>query len=628
MTNSRARASSKGVWAALLVLCALAGADGVAEAGKKRVVVLDFEGPKSGRFHDDLVRLLKKTQTVISTDKWNESAEAMDASDVSDKNIKKVAKKLKVDAVVEGRIEKRRDEFILHLKLHSGTSGQVDSSVDTKAEGPKIDGRAQREIKDELLGPLGGGGGSSADDDDDKPAKGGKKADDDDDDAPKHGAFSKHANGKGGSKADDDDDKPAKGGKAVKKADDDDDKVPPKKAAAKGGSKADDDDDKLPAKGSKKPDDDDDKLPAKGSKKPDDDDKLPAKGGKKPDDDDDKVPPKKVAAKGVKKVDADDDKLPAKGGKKPAAKSDDAEDDDHRSAKRRVASHDDDGNEVEANATRAPLDTATALSPGERTVDADFGLSMELRQLTFKYTKTLLQKPPGYQGKPVPGFAIDTTIYPLSYGHTRDDLLKNIGINVSGSRVFKLNTQVANNGIKPDPDHPTPTSYHSFDSRFGFGGVFRYAFGQSPTAPVVIGGLGYSDQQFSIAFQSAKNQSGIPNVRYKSVEPSAGVRFPITEKIIANLDVKIMAMLDTGQIQGVTQYGTSKVTGFEGTVGADYLITPNIFARVAFHAETIGFTFQGNGFASNNRDMDPTTQDVTGARDNYFGGMATVGYAY
>jgi hypothetical protein len=28
------------------------------------------------------------------------------------------------------------------------------------------------------------------------------------------------------------------------------------------------------------------------------------------------------------------------------------------------------------------------------------------------------------------------------------------------------------------------------------------------------------------------------------------------------------------------------------------------------------------------RDGDPTTQDVTAARDNYFGGMLTVGYAY
>jgi hypothetical protein len=647
MMNSRSRASRTGVWAALLVLCALVGAGGVAEAGKKRVVVLDFEGPKGNKFHDDLVRLIKKTHTVVSTDKWNGTAEEMGASDVSEKNLKKVAKKLKVDAIVEGKIEKRRDEFIIRLKLHAGSSGeQIGNPVDTKAESAKIDGRAQRDIKDELLdaidnvdGHAGGGG----DDDDDKSVakKGGKKTDDDDDDKPTKkgfGRLSDDARGgdkvtkKGGKKTDDDDDKSVakKGGKKTddddkpaklaktddddkpaklaKKTDDDkpvklakktddDDKLPPKKVG-----KPADDDDKLPPKKAGKPADDD-KLPPKKAGKPADDDKLPPKKAGNPGDDDDKLPPKKVAKK------TDDDKLQPK---KAAKKTD-----DDKPVKKRVAVRsDDDNNELEAEASPR-VDPATALSPGERAIDAVLGLSFTMRRLAFGIRPGLLATPPAYKGNPLPGATIDATVYPLAIGHARADLLKNLGLNLTFDRAFKLTTKDAK-GMQ----------YAGASGRFGFGAVFRYAFGRSPTAPVVLGSLGYSSQAFSITTSSSANMSGIPNVRYKSIEPGVGIRFPITPKIIANLDVKTMAMLDAGQIQAQTQYGTTDLLAFEGSIGADYLVTPNIFARAAFHAETIGMKFHGNGTLSNLRDNDPTTQDVLTARDNYFGGMVTVGYLY
>ena len=51
-------------------------------------------------------------------------------------------------------------------------------------------------------------------------------------------------------------------------------------------------------------------------------------------------------------------------------------------------------------------------------------------------------------------------------------------------------------------------------------------------------------------------------------------------------------------------------------------------ARAALRLETIGYTFKGNGTQSNARDNDPTTRDVSGARDSYFGGMVTAGYLY
>ena len=129
MTNSRSRSSTSKLLAALVVACAVVGATGVAHAERKRVVVLDFEGPKGEKFHDDLVRLLKKTHTVVPTHQWNGTAEQLDAATTLERDVRRVAKRLKVDAIVEGKIEKRRDAFLIHLKLREGKTGEVVRSM-------------------------------------------------------------------------------------------------------------------------------------------------------------------------------------------------------------------------------------------------------------------------------------------------------------------------------------------------------------------------------------------------------------------------------------------------------------------------------------------------------------------
>ena len=587
-TRSRSRASRTRLWAVLVVLCAVAGAGGVAEAGRKRVVVLDFEGPKGDQFHDELVKLIKKTHTVVPTDKWNGTAEELDASAVSEKNIKKVAKKLKIDAVVEGKIEKRREAFIIRLKLHEGRSGElVGNAIDTKAEGPRIDGRAQRDLKDELVGAIDNVEANhlSGGDDDDDARPSGKKA------AKKTG--------------DDGDDAKPFGKKAAKKTDDDGDDARP--SGKKGAKKTDDDDDKPVKKGFSKHSDDErgsDKVDKKGAKKPDDDD-------------DDKLPARKLA----KKSRTDDDQPSSPKGSKvgKANKSDDDGDDpaDTRAKKKKVASDDDDGGTAEAEVdTRAPVDADTALSPGERALDAVIGMSLTARQMSFVFRPDLTARPPGYRGGPVPGAMIDATVYPLAVGHKRSDFLKNLGLSLMYDRVIVVNSK-----------DMTGKVYASTESRFGVGAVFRYAFNRTATSPVVIGSLGYSNQAFTIA-SSGGTMIGIPNVQYSIFEPGAGLRYPVTEKLIAGLDLKLMAIASTGQIQNADQYGSASVLGVEGALGVDYLITRNIFARAAFRAETIGYSFKGTGALSNARDGNPATLDVAGARDTYIGGMATVGYLY
>src|ERR1043165_4002186 len=135
MTNSRSSDSRSRLCAIAVAACMVLGAHGAEAGGRKRVVVLEFEGPKSEKFHDDLVRLIEKTHTVVPAEKWNGTAEQLGAGTRSDRDVKKVARKLKVDAIVEGKIEKRRDEFIIRLKLRAGKSGEmIGASIDTKAE--------------------------------------------------------------------------------------------------------------------------------------------------------------------------------------------------------------------------------------------------------------------------------------------------------------------------------------------------------------------------------------------------------------------------------------------------------------------------------------------------------------
>lgn len=526
MTNSRSIASTSKLVAIAVAVAAVLAAGGVAEAGRKRVVVLDFDGPKGDKFHDDLVRLIKKSHTVVPTDKWNGAAGQLGAGTLSGKDVKKVARKLKIDAVVEGKVEKRRDEFIIRLRLHAGKSGElVGDSIDTKAEGPRIDGRAQKDLKDELVGAI----------DNLESNHDGEGGDDEADEPPAH-----------------------KAGKAAKvDAKDDDDDKPAKKPAAK----------------------------------PADDTRVAAKD-----------PPKKPAAR---PADEDDDKLPPRKSSKSAAK------------KKVAARDDDDVAEVDAERRSVPLGGAAALSPGQRFLDAAAGLSVTRRTLLFSFSPTLRAVPPKYVGVPAPGALVDITAYPLALGHSRSDVYKDIGLELTYDRVLKLNSKA------PTADGMSTVTYSTLESRFALSGVFRYAFSRSPTSPVVLGMFGYERQQFNIL-----GKVTLPDVKYSMFAPGAGIRFPVISKLTLAADVKLLLPTSTGMIQDPDQYGEAKVVGFDGTFGADYLILPNVFVRAAGHYEVISFNFQGTGNQSNARDGNPATQDVSGAKDTYVGGMVTVGYVY
>ncbi len=646
MMNSRSRASTSrlaGIAALVVAVFAFGLAAAPADAApRKRVVVLDFDGPKADKFHEDVLRLVKKNYTLVPTDKWNGTAEELGATKPTDANVKKVAKKLKIDGVITGKIEKRRDEYLVHLKLRNGKTGGVSNSADTKSSGPRLDGKASTDVKDELLDAieqLGAGGGKGGDDDAD--------SSDDDADAKPAAATPKK--------------KPAAVKKPVASDDDDDDAdarpaaAPKKKPAAVKKPAAASDDDDLPADapkhsgfGKKKPaavkkpavaDDDEDAADAK-----------PAASAKKP-------PPPAVKKKPAVDPDAghapdathdDDDsplkasntkrpatKTPPPAAKKPADDGDDASTDDDSGAAtgKKVAAKgdDEDGGSVEKGTgdgdTGGLVDIAAPLSPGQRAVDANLGLSFTARKLNFTHTAALTNTPPGYNGVPVAGAFIDATVFPLAIGHKRKGIATGFGLALTYDKVLHVTSQVRYTDANMASQVATlPTK----SSRFSIGAVFRYAFNDSATSPVIGAELRYGKQLFSVnaTLPGGAGVADIPSVDYAAIMPSVNFHYPVSPKLEIITMAGLQLISAAGQISQADQYGPASVLGIDFSLGADYAIKKNIFVRAAFNVETIGFSFKGTGTLSNNRDMDPTQQDVFGARDTYLGGAVTVGYLY
>lgn len=212
MTTSRSTASPSSLAARLLGLLGLVVAalilfqpsDALA---RRRLVVLDFEGDKAEDFRDEVEKFLKKSHSVVPRSKWDGAAEDLGATRLNDKNVKKVAKKLSIDGVVTGEVEKRSSRYYVTLVLRDGTSGKAAATIELVERSPRFSSDGKATLSDELLPAI-----------DDLTSAGDEGDDEADDDG---GGFGRGKAGRGkGRDADGDDD-----------ADEDDDRGKGSKAA-------------------------------------------------------------------------------------------------------------------------------------------------------------------------------------------------------------------------------------------------------------------------------------------------------------------------------------------------------------------------------------------------------------
>ncbi len=622
MTSSRSIGStSKRVLLALLVLCALAG---VAQA-KKRVVVIDFTGPKADGFQAQIEGVIKRSASLVSAEKWNAAADDIGGK-MNAKTIAKIAGKLNVDGVVVGSVDRRGARYFVHVKLKSGATGEQVAEVQLVARSGKLTSDDLGEVRDQIGGAIakleapgdaGDDDTADADDGDDAPkskakakskskVKGKHKLDDsddsadtaDDDDSAKSKAKDKHKGFRGHDRSDDD----------VASADDDDsdsgDDAPRSKAKAKGKSKAKgkhaSDDDTADA-------DDSDDAPKSKSK---DRSKSKAKGKHASSDDDadsadsDDAPKSKSKSKSKDK-DADD-------GERTAS----SDDDEHASS-----SSGDDDEEIgaEGEMERDPL---------HRPLDALAGLSFTSRNLSFTTTPGLTNKPQGYKsGVPVTGLYVGGDFYPLAFNAKNRSITRDFGITVLFDRVLSISSQLK----YTDMAGATQTaSLATTEQHLALGVVFRHALNKKPDSPTIYASIRYNQAKFDINKDQAPMgvTVDIPNTDYTYIDPGVGIRYPITPKIALDGVVRFDLITNTGEMQQPDQYGAATVYGFDVDAGGDYMIDTQWFVHAGLKLSTIGFSFKGNGALSNNRDGDPTTVDVQGARDTYYGAVVTAGYLY
>jgi actin-related protein len=597
MTSSRSRASINKLLA-LLVVFGVAFVPSIAEAGRKRVVVLELEGPKADKFHEDLVKLIKKTHTVVPTEKWLSTADDLDASKLTDGNIKKVAKKLKIDAIVTGKIEKRRDEYIIQLKVRAGKTGAVTGSrIDTSSESARIDAKAATDLKDELVGAIatmksGGGGDDEEEEEEEERPK--KKA-------------------KVEEEEEEEEEKPKKKSSFSKKSSDDEEEEEEEEEERKPTKK------ELAAK-KKKEEEERKKAEAEERKAEAERKKEEALAKKEEDKRKKEEAKKKAAKKDADEEEEEEEEDETKAALKTKKDADEEEEEEEEEPKKKVAARDGDEEEeesVEASAEEGE-EGPDKLSVGERAVEAVAGLSFTARKMLFTYQSDLMNHPPPYNGVPVAGLVLDVAVFPMAITHKNKSMLKNIGITLMYDKVLFINS-------KSDPDGPgnnAPVTLPTTQSRWAIGAIFRYPINKMFT---IGGGLEYGTQSFTI--KPAMGVSpGIPNTAYSAIMPTVFARVTVG-KLIFGLDAAYLKIGNAGQIENADQYGPASKNGFEASLSVDYMLKKFLFARVAFRGEAIGFTFTGNGAMATNRDMDPE-KDVFGASDKYYGGIATVGYLY
>jgi hypothetical protein len=343
------------------------------------------------------------------------------------------------------------------------------------------------------------------------------------------------------------------------------------------------------------------KKPAAG----DDDDATPTTTKKLPAGDD-------AAALKTKHTGDDDDAAPVK--KKPAGDDDDAAPHPKHVAQ---AGGDDDA-EVTAHVV-VPLHDAGEHTPNRDAVRVDLGPSGSQRSLSFN-SRSFDQAPAGYKNSFVPGFRVEGEIYPLAFGNP-NGIAAGLGLGGLYDQTASLSLT---SSIQEGSKFPVT------ERRYSIGPKIRIMFGHTATSPSVVVGVGYGHRTFTVNTSALMpgNSIDLPNVDYRGFDPNLEFRIPLTPRLAISFGGGAILLRGAGAIQTLAEYGQAKITGGEGNIGFDILFSPRIGVRLQADAAQLGYKFTGNGEMTNDRDGDPSSQDVGGAADRYIGAAATLAVIY
>ncbi|HUS66048.1 MAG TPA: hypothetical protein VMZ28_15955 [Kofleriaceae bacterium] len=120
-------------------------------AKKKKVVVLDFKGPKAAPVQKKVVLLIKKMATIVTQAKFTATAKKVKGFKANAAGVAKVAKKLKAHAVVSGKVTKKKAKYKLTIQVREGRSGDyVGDDIVVTMKGGKLTKAHEKKIAREL----------------------------------------------------------------------------------------------------------------------------------------------------------------------------------------------------------------------------------------------------------------------------------------------------------------------------------------------------------------------------------------------------------------------------------------------------------------------------------------------
>lgn len=139
-----------------LTASALVSAAATAEAKPRRVVILDFDGPRglADTGHDAVVALLGESYDVIATKRWEDARAAAMQKTHGPQVWSKAAKSSGVDAVIEGWIQDEGRHKVLTVAVREAASGNEIDSVSIKLGAKGLTEQSKSKLASELDGVL------------------------------------------------------------------------------------------------------------------------------------------------------------------------------------------------------------------------------------------------------------------------------------------------------------------------------------------------------------------------------------------------------------------------------------------------------------------------------------------
>lgn len=117
--------------------------------GNARIVVMPISGSKA--VNGTVADVVDSRYELVSSRRYAKAARKLDAKSSKSKDVRKVSRKLEIDAMVAGEFVKRgKKKYELRLTLRAGDSGKKFNSIRIKLKSKKLSRRDRNKIKNKL----------------------------------------------------------------------------------------------------------------------------------------------------------------------------------------------------------------------------------------------------------------------------------------------------------------------------------------------------------------------------------------------------------------------------------------------------------------------------------------------